>query len=134
MQVGRGLIFVLSLLALQAKEKFIIIQFGLMVSLILLIFAAIFKAVADEVDHHFDTSIFRRHDPNFWDRDISSDKAKRICGYKIDAWHISLSCMIVCMILAAIFHQPKLAWYWELLIGGFVWNTMFNIFYNKILR
>lgn len=101
---------------------------------ILLIVAAIFKAVADTVDHHFDTSIFRRHDPKFWDRDISSDKAKRIFGYKLDAWHIALSCMIVCMILAIIFHVPKLEWYWELAIGGVGWNIVFNLFYNKILR
>jgi len=101
---------------------------------ILLIAAAIFKAVADTVDHHFDTSIFRRYDPKFWDRDISSDKAKRIFGYKIDAWHISLSFMICCMIAAAIFHQPKLAWYWEFVIGGTMWNIVFNIFYNRILR
>lgn len=101
---------------------------------ILLIAAAIFKAVADTVDHHFDTSIFRRHDPNFWDRDISSDKAKRIFGYKLDAWHIALSLMIVCMILAIIFHQRKLDWYLELIIGGVIWNSVFSLFYNKILR
>lgn len=104
------------------------------ISEILLIAAAIFKAVADEVDHHFDQSIFRRLDPKFWDRDISSDKAKRIFGYKLDAWHIALSCMIVCMISAAIFHQPKLPWYWEFVIAGSVWNLCFNLFYNKILR
>lgn len=101
---------------------------------ILLVCAAMFKAVADTVDHHFDTSIFRRYNPRFWDRDISSERAKKIFGYKVDAWHISLSCMIICMILAAIFHQQKLDWYLELIIGGFAWNLTFNLFYNKILR
>jgi len=101
---------------------------------ILLTLAAIFKAVADTVDHHFDTSIFRRLEPRFWDRDISSDKAKRVFGYKVDAWHLSQSAMIVLMILAAIVHTPKLAWYFELIIAGCWWNLIFNTFYNKILR
>lgn len=105
-----------------------------MISIILLIAAATFKAVADTVDHHFDTSIFRRLEPRFWDRDISSDRAKRIFNYKIDAWHISQSLMIVCMIAAAIFHEQRLAWYFELVIGGVIWNIVFNTFYNKILR
>lgn len=101
---------------------------------ILLIVAAIFKAVADTVDHHFDSSIFRRMDVTFWDRDISSNKAKRIFNYKIDAWHLSQSAMIICMVFAMIFHQNKLAWYWEVVIGGTLWNIVFNTFYNKILR
>jgi len=101
---------------------------------ILLTLAAIFKAVADTVDHHFDTSIFRRLDVAFWDRDISSNKAKRIFNYKVDAWHLSQSAMIVLMILAAILHVPKLAWYFELVIAGTWWNIVFNTFYNKILR
>jgi hypothetical protein len=101
---------------------------------ILLVAAAIFKAVSDTVDHHFDTSIFRRLEPKFWDRDISSDKAKRIGGYKVDAWHLSQSAMIVCMIAAAVLHQQKTAWYYEIAIGGVLWNILFNVFYNKILR
>ena len=101
---------------------------------ILLVCAAMFKAVADTVDHHFDSSIFRRMDVKFWDRDISSDKAKRVFNCKIDAWHISQSLMIVCMVLAVILHQRKLEWYYELVIGGVLWNIVFNTFYNKILR
>ena len=101
---------------------------------ILLIAAAIFKAVADTVDHHFDTSIFRRLEPKFWDRDISSNYAKRIFNYKVDAWHLSQSAMIVCMIAAIALHHQKLAWYFEIVIGGIIWNIVFNTFYNKILR
>ncbi len=100
---------------------------------ILLIVAAISKAVADTVDHHFDTSIFRKLNPNFWDRDISSEKAKRIFNYKIDAWHLSQSLMIVAMIAATVFHVPKLEWYYEIAIAGTAWNIVFNTFYNKIL-
>lgn len=101
---------------------------------ILLAIAAIFKAVADTVDHHFDTSVFRRLNADFWDRDFSSDRAKRIFNYKLDAWHLAQSGMIVCMIAAVALHQEKLEWWLEVLIGGAGWNLIFNTFYNKILR
>lgn len=99
---------------------------------ILLTVAAILKALADTVDHHFDTSIFRRYNAAFWDRDVSEDKARHIFGYKIDAWHIALSGMIVAMISAVTLHTPKLNWWQEVLIGGAWWNVVFNLFYNKI--
>lgn len=99
---------------------------------ILIICAAVFKAFADTVDHHFDTSVFRRLNPKFWDRDISSTKARKVFGYKLDAWHISMSCMVVSMILAAIFHMPAYPWYMELMIGAVLWNGPFNICYNHI--
>lgn len=101
---------------------------------ILITVAAILKAVADTVDHHFDTSIFRRLEARFWDRDISQDKARRIFNYKVDAWHLALSGMIICMISAISLHEPKLVWWMEVLIGGAWWNLVFNTFYNKILR
>lgn len=105
-----------------------------MITLILISVAAFFKAVADKVDHHFDTSIFKNLNPNFWDRDISSEKAKRIFNYKIDAWHLSQSAMIICMIVAWSLHNKSfIAWYWQVLIAGTVWNLVFNLFYNKIL-
>lgn len=104
------------------------------VSPILIVVAAIFKAVADTVDHHFDTSVFRRLNVAFWDRDISSDRAKRIGGYKVDAWHLCMSAMIILFILAAAFHKAYFAWYWELAIGWPLWNFPFNLFYNVLLR
>ena len=104
------------------------------VALILIPLASMCKSVADTVDHHYDTSVFKRMNPNFWNRDVSSEKANRIGGYKLDAWHISLSMMVVLMIAAVVFHKPVLPWYWELAIGWPLWNLPFNLFYNKILR
>ena len=101
---------------------------------ILFAFAPVMKAVADTVDHHFDISIFKRKDREFWDRDVSETKARKIFSYKVDAWHLSLSVMIVLFILAIIFHQPKTYWYVEFIIGGVYWNLCFNLFYNRILR
>lgn len=102
---------------------------------ILLIGAAFFKAVADNVDHHFDTSIFKKLNPKFWDRDISSETARRVFSYKIDAWHISQSLMLIFLIAGAIFHERKLENPWlEITAGGILWNIVFNLFYNAMYK
>lgn len=106
---------------------------GILISLLIIFLAAMFKAIADTVDHHFDTSIFRLYNQSFWNRDVSSEKAKRIFGYKIDAWHLALSAQIVCWLILPFVHEQKLRWIWELAIGGLFFNIVFNIFYNKIL-
>lgn len=105
-----------------------------MISEVLFALCPILKAIADTVDHHYDTSVFYGKNPKFWDRDVSETEAKRVFGYKFDAWHLSLSAMIVCFILALALREPKLAWYYELVIAGTYWNLMFNLWYNKILR
>lgn len=94
---------------------------------ILIIIAAISKAIADTIEHHFDTSVFRHS--KFW-----VNGGKVIFGkYKLDGWHLSNSIMISAFITALCFHSP-LAWYWLFFGGGLVFNIIFNIFYNKILR
>lgn len=101
-----------------------------MIAATLILLAAICKAVADTIAHHKSTSIFKRS--KFW-----SANGKLVGGvfkYKIDGWHISNSVMIICFVVAAVLHEPVLAWYWEILIGGAVFNLVFNLFYNKILR
>jgi hypothetical protein len=108
-----------------------------MIAISLIILAASVKAMADTIDHHFDTSVFRNLNPRFWDLDISSDHAKRIFKYKLDAWHLSQSAMIVLMISAVAVHpfdRWHLHWALEILIAGITWNIVFNTFYNKILR
>src|SRR3990167_10054186 len=100
---------------------------------ILFAFAPVMKAAADTVDHHFDISIFKRKNREFWDRDVSQTKALKIFSYKADAWHLSLSAMVVLFILAIIFHQPKTHWYIEFVIAGAFLNLCFNLFYKRIL-
>jgi hypothetical protein len=102
---------------------------------ILLIIAASFcKAVADTVADHFDTSIFSKLNPKFWDKKVSSEHARRIGGYKIDAWHLSMSAMIILLISAIIIYENVAAWQLELIAAGIVWNIPFNFFYNKLLK
>jgi hypothetical protein len=104
-------------------------------SVLSLILAAFFKAVADTLSHHFDTSVFKWRDRRFWDP-LVSQSAPYLKGtkYRLDAWHLANSGMIVCFCVAAVLHRPALAWYWELLAGGILFNLSFNLFYNKLLR
>ena len=94
---------------------------------LLIIFAAICKAVADTIEHHFDTSIFRHS--KFW-----VNGGKIIFGkYKFDGWHLANSFMIMAFLLALAF-PPEIEWYYTFFGGGLIFNLVFNIFYNKILR
>ena len=91
---------------------------------ILIIFAAICKAVADTIEHHFDTSIFRHS--KFW-----VNGGKIIFGkYKFDGWHLANSFMISAFITAIAF-PPAILWYYTLFGGGLLFNVTFNIFLLK---
>ena len=107
----------------------------LVITAALTILFAIFKAVADTLAHHFDTSVFRRRNTAFWNplhRD--NDYVKRVFSYPLDAWHISNSLMIICFALATVFNDLKYEWYWQVSGIGVVFMLTFGIFYNKILR
>jgi len=96
--------------------------------------AAVCKALADTLAHHFDTSVFKKKDPKFWNQPVSADHAKIIAfGYKWDAWHITNSVMIIGFI-SAIYFNPALPWYYTIPAGGAIFNAVFNLFYNKIFR
>jgi len=98
---------------------------------ILILLAAIFKAVADTVAHHYDTSIFRWND--FYNP-LKQGKKIPFTKYPLDGWHLANSLMIVSFICAWAFHKPILKWYYEIPIAGVAFNLTFNLFYNKILR
>jgi hypothetical protein len=98
--------------------------------------AAFFKAVADTLTHHFDTSVFKWKDRKFWDPDISWKYASylKFTKYKIDAWHLANSGMIIAFCAAIVTYKSHLWWGWELLLAGTLFNLSFNLFYNKLLR
>lgn len=106
-----------------------------MITALLILLAAIFKAIADTLAHHFYTSVFLRwKDKPFWNpMHERNDAVPRVFKYPIDAWHLANSGMIVCFICAVptVLH---FAWYWQILGGGLLFNLVFNLFYNKILR
>jgi hypothetical protein len=103
------------------------------ISLICFIVAPMFKALADVCNNRFNISVLKNKNPKFWAKDTSAQYAPKIFSYRVDAWHLSMSMMLVLLIMFAIFHHPVGKWYVELVIWGVYWNACFNIFYNKIL-
>jgi hypothetical protein len=103
-----------------------------MIAAILIVLAAICNSIMDKISHHFSTSIFKNLNQDFWNPNVSWKVAKRIFGWKYDAWHVFKSTMIVALCLAVVLHEPALKWYYEILIAGAVWNGTFNLFYNRI--
>lgn len=98
-----------------------------MISLILIILAAVCKAVADTIKHHPDTSIFKLG--SFWLKE-----GKILFGkYKLDGWHIANSVMISSFITSANFPLDY-KWYITIPVFGMIFILVFNLFYNKILR
>ena len=113
---------------------------------VLIALAAMFKAVSDVCADHYDTSIFSRFNPQFWDKSISSNN-KWIGGNKAnghkkglrywdpisDAWHISNSFMISSFIAAGIFF-PAYNPFIVFALSGVLFTLVFNTFYNHIFK
>lgn len=108
----------------------------MIIEAVILILAGMFKAVADTLTHHFDTSIFRWKDRKFWDPNISWKYAKQLplTKYKFDAWHLANSGQIVCWCAALGITEGRYPWWVVFLAAGIIFNLSFNLFYNKILR
>jgi hypothetical protein len=101
-----------------------------------LVIAGICKAVADTITHHFDSSVFRRKDKRFWDPSISWSYAKYLplTKYKVDAWHLANSGMIISICFAIALHHSYTYWWAEFVAAGIIFNLSFNMFYNKVFR
>src|SRR5688572_9293791 len=67
------------------------------ISLFFFSLAAICNAVMDKLQFHFYTSIFQDKNPRFWNPELSWRYAKIVpfTKYKIDAWHLAKSLMII---------------------------------------
>ena len=106
-----------------------------MISLLFILLAAVCKACADTVSHHFGRSVFKDKDPKWWDPSVSWQHTKflPLTKYRADFWHLMNSGMIVCFTLAVVFHVELLPWWAEIGIGGAAFVIVFNLFYNKIL-
>lgn len=110
--------------------------------------AAICNAVMDTISHHYWKSIFntKKYNDNFWNPSISWKTAVYIpyTKYKIDAWHLFKSAMIILQGLSSCFifitgtyitdlYNNILSIFILLIVYGIFWNTTFNLFYNRIL-
>lgn len=99
-----------------------------MIGFALILFAAFWKSIADTIEHHKGKSVFRNK--KFWSN--GTGKHLPLSKYPFDGWHVSNSMMIVSFVVAAVLHEPSLAWYFEIPIAGIGFILVFNIFYNKI--
>lgn len=117
---------------------------SLALSCTFLVLAAVFSAVADTLQHHFETSVFKWKDPRWWNPNISWEYVgflrlwKLKSKYRPDAWHLSKSAMITCFILFGLLF-PFSLWHVGVLLAalaicGGAWVLVFNLFYNHLLR
>jgi hypothetical protein len=122
----------------------------MVVSLTFWVLAAICNACMDTLAHHYYTSIFYKPSNinnakwiSFFNPDISSISAYTLpyTKYKVDAWHLFKSSMIIFLALSITFawmSGPPLLNIWWYYLGffillGIIWNGIFNIFYNHLL-
>lgn len=95
--------------------------------------AGVFWAICDRVENeNFYNSVFRDMNERFWYKRTSWKYAKKIFGWKLDAWHISKSLCIICFLCASYYSPPFPL---PVLVGfGGGWYVLaFNLFYNQIL-
>jgi len=105
-----------------------------MISLILIIIAAFLNSVMDRLENeNFHVSVFKNLNQNFWYKRVSWKYAKKIFGWKLDAWHYAKSLMIISICLAVALYNPFIPVI-DFIIFGIAWNTTFNLFYNHILK
>lgn len=100
--------------------------------ILFVMFAAISKAMADTVQHHFYTSVFRGENQSFYNPIVSSAK-KTVLGYRFDFWHLCNSVMIIAFAFAIVFHTEGFSWI-DFCLGGYYFNVTFSLFYDKVLR
>lgn len=81
----------------------------------------------------FNNSIFKNLNGDFWCK-VNSSERPFIWGtkYRVDAWHLSKSLMIIFMALAIVIYTPVFNWLIDFILVGAVWNIVFNLCYNKL--
>jgi hypothetical protein len=101
-----------------------------MVGYIFTFLAAFFNACMDAFENeNFFESIFKNWNQKFWYKRESWKYAKKIGGYHVDAWHLSKSLMVLCVVLALSFGYASYWW-----LAAIIWNLSFKIFYNWLFK
>jgi hypothetical protein len=108
--------------------------------------AAFFNAVMDATENepNFNESILRKLNRRFWLKTVSWEYARKLLGYKFDAWHLAKTCMVFSIagaVISAIFAGILLTAIPSIVlilagIGaiGAAWNLSFNLFYHIIFK
>lgn len=104
-------------------------------SALYIVIAAILNAFMDRIENeNFYESIFRDWPERFWYKRTSWRFAKTIFGWKLDAWHIAKSLMIISLLMAMVKYEGFYNWWVDVIMAGGLWVVTFNIFYNKIFK
>ena len=92
---------------------------------ILITIAAALNAFMDIVENeNFYTSRFVNCNPNFWYKRESWKYARKVFGWKFDAWHVAKSLMLFALIGAI-----AQSWF-EWVCLGLLWNVVFRVSYK----
>lgn len=124
-----------------------------MLSLIFVIFAAIFKAIIDTLQFHYNKSIFiKRKMQNWWnpeiswmnkykDHDVSKGEAflgsTTIFCWITDAWHFFQSLYLNFIFLAIVFFDPIIKTeilIWNLIISFIIYRVTFGFIFEILFR
>jgi hypothetical protein len=107
-----------------------------MISILLWCLASALNACMDTLRNHFEGSLFKKLDPTFWNPNVSYKHAWVVpfTGYKVDAWHLIKSSMLICIMFSMYFGllDGFMEWYWLLLVYGIAWNGVFGITYKAL--
>lgn len=99
-----------------------------MVSYLLIILAGAFNAWMDVLMWHFDTSVFKHLNRNFWNPNYSWQVVSNTLGIvRIDGWHIVKYGMLICIATAIYFGGGNV------LLLMLAWSVGFELTY-KLLR
>lgn len=103
-------------------------------SLLFFVLAALCNSVMDTLRFHYESSPFRHRNPKFWNPNVSYKYARKILGWKFDAWHLFKSGMIVFILLAIVSYDVTLAWWFDFIVFGICWNIVFSTSYKWMYR
>jgi hypothetical protein len=92
--------------------------------------AAICTAVMDTLAFHRSVSIWQKSG-SFWTVD---QHRIMVFKYPVNAWHISKSLMLLCLFSIWPFYKVVIHPVADILIGGFWFIQVFNLFFNHILK
>ena len=109
-----------------------------MISLVIFALAAFFNACMDAFENeNFHESVFKNWNQKFWYKRESWKYAKVIpfTKYKLDAWHISKTLMVISAAIAIIVgYNWDMNWMLKLPLLGGIWITTFNFVYHKVFK
>ena len=121
-----------------------------MISLALVVLAAISNAVMDKLQFHFTKSVFADMNPLFWnpkyswqnkwelsdDGTYTTEKfwgSSRWFVFLTDGWHLFQMIMLTLITLAIIFYNPMHSWWLDFIIYRVAWGLSFELFFAKVL-